>query len=243
MSHRQGCRSAVRLEAGGSVTAPSANSRHHRRRAPAVALAEGRGGVPGVQHGHLRPSSPPRRRRSPSLTRSGLAATGMTLATFRCARTGSRGSVRLSRCWPGTGWCCHERLWLGMMPDSTGVERPQAGRAIRPAHGDRRQDGERGDVKFWGTATQVTDHDTLVRFADAIFESVGYRFEGGDLRRLRPRPAGRVVREGRQGHPVREHLDAGGRGQGRGEEVIRRILRSSTSWTTVATWVPSVVNT
>ena len=36
-----------------------------------------------------------------------------------------------------------------------------------------------GDVKFWGTATEVTDHDTLVRFADAIFESVGYRFEVG----------------------------------------------------------------
>jgi hypothetical protein len=38
-----------------------------------------------------------------------------------------------------------------------------------------------GDVKVWGTATAVTDHATLARFSDDIFESVGYRFEVGSF--------------------------------------------------------------
>jgi hypothetical protein len=38
-----------------------------------------------------------------------------------------------------------------------------------------------GDVKLWGTATAVTDHDTLARFSDEIFESVGFRFEVGSF--------------------------------------------------------------
>ena len=36
-----------------------------------------------------------------------------------------------------------------------------------------------GDVKLWGIATEVTDHDTLARFSDDIYQSVGYRFEVG----------------------------------------------------------------
>jgi hypothetical protein len=36
-----------------------------------------------------------------------------------------------------------------------------------------------GDAKLWGTATEVTDRDTLAGFADDIYESVGYRFEVG----------------------------------------------------------------
>jgi hypothetical protein len=36
-----------------------------------------------------------------------------------------------------------------------------------------------GDVKMWGVATEVTDRDTLARFSDDIFASVGHRFEVG----------------------------------------------------------------
>jgi hypothetical protein len=36
-----------------------------------------------------------------------------------------------------------------------------------------------GDVKMWGVATEVTDHDTLSRFSDDIYASVGHRFEVG----------------------------------------------------------------
>jgi hypothetical protein len=38
-----------------------------------------------------------------------------------------------------------------------------------------------GDVKLWGTASEVTDRDTLSRFSDDIYASVGYRFEVGEF--------------------------------------------------------------
>lgn len=73
------------------------------------------------------------------------------------------------------------RLWLGMMPGATKAQ-------------DLKRDGRfylhnatvdkmvsKGDVKLWGIATEVADHDTLVRFAEDIFVSTGYRFEVGNF--------------------------------------------------------------
>lgn len=72
-----------------------------------------------------------------------------------------------------------DRLWLGMMPNATKAR-------------DLRRDGRfylhnatadkmvtKGDIKFWGVATEVTDRDTLERFAEDIFVSTGHRFEVG----------------------------------------------------------------
>jgi Pyridoxamine 5'-phosphate oxidase len=108
-----------------------------------------------------------------------LAATGlMMLATLR-----KDGFPRISPAEPVLAkdrLVLHDdRLWLGMMPDSTkSNDLKRDGRfALHTATADKMV--SEGDVKFWGMATQVTDHDTLVRFADAIFESVGYRFEVG----------------------------------------------------------------
>ncbi len=74
-----------------------------------------------------------------------------------------------------------DRLWLGMMPDATKAR-------------DLKRDGRfylhnatvdkmvtTGDVKLWGLATEVTDHDTLVRFSEDIFTSTGHRFEVGEF--------------------------------------------------------------
>jgi hypothetical protein len=71
------------------------------------------------------------------------------------------------------------RLWLGMMPGSTKSRDLQRdGRlALHTATADKTVAA--GDVKMWGTATQVTDHDTLTRFSDDIYVSVGHRFEVG----------------------------------------------------------------
>ena len=71
------------------------------------------------------------------------------------------------------------RLWLGMMVDSTKSRDLQRdGRfSVHTATADKMVTD--GDVKLWGGATQVTDHDTLSRFSDDIFASVGSRFEVG----------------------------------------------------------------
>lgn len=73
------------------------------------------------------------------------------------------------------------RMWLGMMPGSTKVRDLQRdGRfGIHTATADKMV--SEGDVKLWGTATEVTDHATLTRFSDDIFVSVGHRFEVGDF--------------------------------------------------------------
>jgi len=72
-----------------------------------------------------------------------------------------------------------DRLWLGMMPDATkSRDLKRDGRlALHTATADKMV--TEGDVKLWGTATEVTDPDTLARFSDDIFKSVGYRFEVG----------------------------------------------------------------
>jgi hypothetical protein len=74
-----------------------------------------------------------------------------------------------------------DRLWLGMMPGAAKAR-------------DLKRDGRfylhnatvdkmvtKGDIKFWGVATEVTDHDTLETFADAILVSTGHRFEVGSF--------------------------------------------------------------
>src|SRR4029453_9729343 len=108
-----------------------------------------------------------------------LAATGLMML-------GTLGKDGVSRVQPADavlakGRLCltAARLWRGMMPDSTkSNDLKRDGRfALHTATADKMV--SEGDVKFWGMATQVTDHDTLVRFADAIEESVGYRFEVG----------------------------------------------------------------
>lgn len=70
-------------------------------------------------------------------------------------------------------------LWLGMMPDSTKSRDLQRdGRvALHTATADKTVAA--GDVKMWGTAIAVTDHDTLARMSDDIYASVGHRFEVG----------------------------------------------------------------
>jgi hypothetical protein len=72
-----------------------------------------------------------------------------------------------------------DRLWLGMMVGSTKSRDLQRdGRfALHTATADKTL--AEGDVKMWGVATPVTDHETLSRFSDDIFASVGHRFEVG----------------------------------------------------------------
>ena len=74
-----------------------------------------------------------------------------------------------------------DKLWLGMMPGSTkSNDLKREGRfALHTATTDKMV--TEGDVKFWGIATEVTDHDVLSRFSDAIFVSVGHRFEVGEF--------------------------------------------------------------
>ena len=108
-----------------------------------------------------------------------LAATGlMMLATIR-----ADGFPRISPMEPvladGKLVLHDDRLWLGMMPDATkSRDLKRDGRlALHTATADKMV--TEGDVKLWGTATEVTDPDTLARFSDDIFNSVGYRFEVG----------------------------------------------------------------
>jgi Pyridoxamine 5'-phosphate oxidase len=110
-----------------------------------------------------------------------LVATGlMMLATLR-----RDGFPRISPVEPviaGDRLVLHDgRLWLGMMADSTkSRDLKRDGRfGMHTATADKMV--SQGDVKLWGTATAVTDHDTLARFSDDIFESVGYRFEVGSF--------------------------------------------------------------
>ena len=110
-----------------------------------------------------------------------LAATGlMMLATLR-----RDGFPRISPMEPviaGDRLVLHDgRLWLGMIVDSTkSRDLKRDGRfGLHTATADK-EVGE-GDVKLWGTASEVTDHDTLARFSDEIFESVGFRFEVGSF--------------------------------------------------------------
>jgi len=72
-------------------------------------------------------------------------------------------------------------LWIGMMAESTKSRDLQRdGRCgLHTATADKTV--SQGDVKLWGNATMVTDHGTLARFSDDIFESVGYRFEVGSF--------------------------------------------------------------
>jgi Pyridoxamine 5'-phosphate oxidase len=108
-----------------------------------------------------------------------LVATGlMMLATLR-----RDGFPRISPMEPviaGERLTLHDgRMWLGMMVDSTKSRDLQRdGRfSLHTATADKMV--TEGDVKLWGIATQVTDHDTLARFSDDIFVSVGYRFDVG----------------------------------------------------------------
>jgi len=110
-----------------------------------------------------------------------LAATGlMMLATLR-----RDGFPRISPVEPvlaGDRLALHDStLWLGMMVDSTkSRDLKRDGRcSLHTATADKQV--SQGDVKLWGTATAVTDPDTLARFSDDIFESVGFRFEVGSF--------------------------------------------------------------
>jgi hypothetical protein len=110
-----------------------------------------------------------------------LVATGlMMLATLR-----RDGFPRISPVEPvvaGDRLVLHDdRLWLAMMVDSTkSRDLRRDGRcALHTATADKQV--SEGDVKLWGIATVVTDPDTLARFSNDIFESVGYRFEVGSF--------------------------------------------------------------
>jgi hypothetical protein len=110
-----------------------------------------------------------------------LAATGlMMLATLR-----RDGFPRISPVEPvlaGDRLVLHDgRLWMGMMVDSTkSRDLRRDGRfGLHTATADKNV--SEGDVKLWGVATAVTDHDTLARFSDDIYASVGYRFEVGQF--------------------------------------------------------------
>jgi hypothetical protein len=110
-----------------------------------------------------------------------LAATGlMMLATLR-----SDGFPRISPVEPVLAehrLVLHDdRLWLGMMVDAAKSRdlRRDGRLALHTATADK--EVAEGDVKMWGIATEVTDHDTLARFSDDIFASVGYRFEVGSF--------------------------------------------------------------
>jgi len=116
-----------------------------------------------------------------ALTERRLVATGlMMLATLR-----RDGFPRVSPVEPTIAddkLTLHgDRLWLGMMPGSTKSRDLQRdGRfAAHTATADKMV--TEGDAKFWGVATQVTDHDTLGKLSDDIYASVGYRFEVGDF--------------------------------------------------------------
>jgi hypothetical protein len=110
-----------------------------------------------------------------------LGATGlMMLATLR-----RDGFPRISPVEPvlaGDRLVLHDgRLWMGMMPGSTkSRDLRRDGRfGLHTATADKNV--SEGDVKLWGVATAVTDHDTLARFSDDIYASVGYRFEVGQF--------------------------------------------------------------
>jgi Pyridoxamine 5'-phosphate oxidase len=110
-----------------------------------------------------------------------LVATGlMMLATLR-----RDGFPRISPVEPvlaGDRLVLHDdKLWLGMMVDSTkSRDLKRDGRCgMHTATADKQV--SQGDVKLWGNATPVTDHATLARFSDDIFESVGFRFEVGSF--------------------------------------------------------------
>jgi hypothetical protein len=110
-----------------------------------------------------------------------LAATGlMMLATLR-----RDGFPRISPVEPvlaGDRLVLHDdKLWLPMMVGSTkSRDLKRDGRcSLHTATADKQV--SQGDAKLWGTATAVTDHDTLTRFSDEIFESLGFRFEVGSF--------------------------------------------------------------
>jgi hypothetical protein len=110
-----------------------------------------------------------------------LVATGlMMLATLR-----RDGFPRISPVEPvlaGDRLVLHDgKLWLGMMVDSTkSRDLRRDGRcSLHTATADKQ--ASQGDVKLWGIAAAVNDHDTLARFSDAIFESVGFRFDVGSF--------------------------------------------------------------
>ncbi len=110
-----------------------------------------------------------------------LAATGlMMLATLR-----RDGFPRISPMEPVLAddrLVLHDgRLWLGMMVGSTKSRDLQRdGRfSLHTATADKMLSD--GDVKMWGVASQVTDHDTLSQFSDDIYASVGYRFDVGSF--------------------------------------------------------------
>ncbi|HET6949146.1 MAG TPA: pyridoxamine 5'-phosphate oxidase family protein [Acidimicrobiales bacterium] len=116
-----------------------------------------------------------------TLAEGRFAATGlMLLGTLR-----SDGFPRISPMEPvlaGDRLALHDgRLWLGMMAGSTkSRDLRRDGRfCLHNATADKMV--TEGDVKLWGVATAVTDHDTLQRFSDDIFASVGHRFEVGEF--------------------------------------------------------------
>jgi hypothetical protein len=110
-----------------------------------------------------------------------LIATGlMMLATIR-----RDGSPRVSPMEPvvvDDKLVLHEdRLWLGMMVDATKSRDLQRdGRFMAHCATVDKMVSE-DDVKFWGVATTVTDHDKLASFSDDIYRSTGYRFEVGQF--------------------------------------------------------------
>ncbi len=74
-----------------------------------------------------------------------------------------------------------DRLWLGMMVDATkSRDLRRDGRFMAHCATVDKMVSE-DDVKFWGVATPVTDHDKLASFADDIYRSTGYRFEVGQF--------------------------------------------------------------
>ena len=72
-----------------------------------------------------------------------------------------------------------DKLWLGMMPGAAkSLDLQRDGRlGLHTATADKMV--TEGDVKMWGTATQISDRATLEKMADDIFVSVGHRFEVG----------------------------------------------------------------
>lgn len=73
------------------------------------------------------------------------------------------------------------RLWLGMMAGATkSLDLQRDGRFMAHCATVDKMVTE-DDVKFWGVATPVTDHDQLTAFAEDIFKSTGYRFEVGQF--------------------------------------------------------------
>jgi hypothetical protein len=115
------------------------------------------------------------------LAQKRLAATGlMLLATLR-----RDGFPRISPMEPvlaGDKLVLHDgKLWLGMMVGATKSKDLQRdGRLyLHTATADKMV--TEGDVKMWGVATQVTDHDALETFSDDIYASVGHRFEVGEF--------------------------------------------------------------